>query len=216
MASDTTKYIFIGLAVLSIIFILLAGIFCAIAAGNIIGSPSYSTDPKAPGAHTNLTIGAIIGILTTVIIVCLLLVAYFNNSLTIPDVEAALKHTATLDDIKDLVISEKKWEKVHYFQLALIIGLVISLGLALFTGIEAAMGATVLGNIPDRDQKTNTAYTYAIFASLFAFASFILLLIDVYIFYGLKRTIDSDIKEAKDTQSKALASPSASPPAPKS
>lgn len=203
--------IFVGLLILAWIAILIAGILCAIAAGDLTASVVYDTNSKAQGAHTYLTAGACIGILTFVALAIIVGMAYFSGALTAPNIDELIKTKAEYADYRKIRNEQLKWEKVHTLQLALLISLIIVLGLSLTTGIFASIAAGSISSIPNGDAKSNQAYSYAIFAAIIAFLAFGVILPSIFLFYGFKSTVDKADQKLNQSEKEARNIPSSSP-----
>ena len=209
--------IFVGLLILAWIMILISGILCALAASDLTASTVYDINQKAQGAHTYLTAGACIGILTFVALAVIVGMAYFSGALTVPNIKELIEYKAQYTDYKKLINAKTKWEKVHTIQLWLLVSLIIVLGLSLTTAIFAAMAAGAISSIPNGDAKSNQAYTYAIFAAVIGFFAFGVILPAIFLFYGFKSTVDKDVAQLNQADQDARNTPSPpSPPSPPS
>jgi flagellar biosynthesis protein FlhB len=190
--------VFIGLLILAWIAILISGILCAMAAGDLTASSVYDTNHKAQGAHTYLTAGACIGILTFVALTIVVGTAWFSGALNVPDIENLLKYKPEYTDFVKIKKEQIKWKKVHTIQIVLLVSLIVILGLSLTTAIFASIAAGSISSIPNGDAKSNQAYTYSIFAAIIGFLAFGIILASIFIYYTFKSTVDKTNKELGD------------------
>lgn len=204
--------VFVLLIFLAWLMILIAGILCAMAAGDLTASTVYDTNQKAQGAHTYLTAGAFIGIITFVGLGIIVATAYFSGALKSPDIKELIKYKAEYTDYQKLRKSEIQWKKVHTIQKWLLFSLIIVLALSVTTGIFSAIAAGSISSIPDGDAKSNQAYTYSIFAAIIGFLAFGVILPSIFLFYGFKSTVDKSVQQLEDTEKTILSMPSSSSP----
>ena len=164
----TANVLFVVMILFSAIALLIAFISSTIAAADLKGSPSYSTNQNIKDAYTNFTIAAILGGSSLAILIVIMIVAAFTggfNAVTISD-ELLNTDFITPADLESAYKAEAELSAGHTTQIIIIVFLIIIGIITFIIGIFAIMGSIILANLSNGDSKTNSAYTAGVVASI--------------------------------------------------
>jgi len=164
----TANVLFAVMILFSAIALLIAFISSTIAAADLKGSPSYSTNSNIRDAYRNFTIAAILGGSCLAILIVIMIVAAFAggfNAVTISD-ELLNTDFITTSDLETAYKAEAELSSGHTTQIVIIVFLIIIGIITLIIGIFSIMGSVILANLSNADSKTNSAYTAGVVASV--------------------------------------------------
>ena len=164
----TANVLFAVMILFSAIALLIAFISSTIAAADLKGSPSYSTNSNIRDAYRNFTIAAILGGSCLAILIVIMIVAAFAggfNAVTISD-ELLNTDFITTSDLETAYKAEAELSSGHTTQIIIIVFLIIIGIITFIIGIFAIMGSVILANLSNADSKTNSSYTAGVVASV--------------------------------------------------
>ena len=164
----TANVLFVVMILFSAIALLIAFISSTIAAADLKGSPSYSTNQNIKDAYTDFTIAAILGGSSLAILIVIMIVAAFTGGFNAATISDELLNTdfITPSDLESAYKAEAELSAGHTTQI-IIIGFLIIIGIiTLIIGIFAIIGSIILANLSNGDSKTNSAYTAGVVASV--------------------------------------------------
>ena len=196
----SANVLFVVMILFSSIALLIAFIAATIAASDLQGSPSYSTNSNIIDAHKYLTIAAVLGGSALSILIIIMIVAAFTggfNSTTISEDFLNTKFI-TPSDLNKAYEAEVELSSGHSTQLLIIAFLIIIGIITLIIGILSIIGAVILANLSYGDSKTNSAYSASIVASVAGVGGIGLIIVAVITYITIRNNKTKMLDELED------------------
>lgn len=186
---------FVILSIIAVLLLFVASLSATIAAADAFGSTLYNTQSSVRSAHQNLTIAAALGWSAVVVLIIILVVAAVAGGFSTTEITEAItsKENLTRAELLALYRGEKELSSGQTTQIIVIVVLIIIAIITFIVGILAVLGAIQLGGLPKQDDKSSSAYTASIVASITGVGGIAIMIIAIILYFAVKSARDKQL-----------------------
>jgi hypothetical protein len=201
----SANVLFVVMILFSAIALLIAFISATIAASNLKGSPSYSTNVNIRDAYGNLTIAAVLGGASFAILIVIMVITAFTGGFDSVSISEDLlkKPLITKDDLVLAYGAERQLSSGHTTQIIIIVFLIIIGIITLIIGIFCVMAAITISNLTVSDANINNAYTSAVVASVAGVGGIGLMIVAIITYIIIRNSKMKKLSEVEDFTDRA-------------
>lgn len=181
-------FLFSAMAFLAAILLLLSSLAATAGAVYAYESGNYNNYVQIRSAHQYLTIAAVLGWASLVVLVTVLIVGYYAGGFTTEEVSNAIldKNNLTPDDLVALYRGDQKLSSVGPMQIILLTVLVIIVIITFIIGVLSTIAAVQLGGVPVNDSNVSSAYGASIVAAVAGVGGIILMIVAIVAYIAIR------------------------------